>query len=528
MPAEITPEIIAAAASLFDIPFDEAERELMRAGLMDFREKYRTLRGIPLPNELAPALVFDPRAFATSRPKLPARAAPDVPPPAGVADAFATVAELGAALRARQVSSVELTLMYLERLQRHDATLHCVVTLTDELALRQARQADAELAAGHDRGPLHGIPWGAKDLLATAGIRTTWGAAPFRDQIPDSDATVVSRLRDAGAVLTAKLSLGELAWGDIWFGGKTRNPWNPEQGASGSSAGSGAAVAAGLVGFAIGSETWGSIVSPGTICGVSGLRPSYGRVSRHGAMALAWSMDKIGPMCRSVDDCALVFAAIAGADPHDPAIRALPFQPPAPLSLRGMRIGYLEAAFAAAPSDDDAPESRENDAAALAVLRELGAELIPIELPELPIDALAIILDVEAASAFDELTRNNRDDLLERQIEDAWPNVLRRARFIPAVEYLQANRARTLLIRDLERRIAGVDLYVAPSFGPNLLLTNLTGHPAVVAPNGFTAQGLPTSISFIGHIDGEAAILAAAAAYQRVTTFHRARPPLFG
>lgn len=532
MHADITPDAIAAAESLVDLSFNETERELMRAGLGALREKYRLVRGVRLPDDMVPALPFDPRAFAP--PHRPP-AWPDLAPAPVALDrlqttddiAFATVAELGALLRARRLSSAELTNIYLERLQQHDAPLNCVVTLTADLAMAQARRADAELAAGIDRGPLHGIPWGAKDLLATAGIPTTWGAMPYRDQVPDVDAAVVERLAAAGAVLVAKLSLGELAWGDVWFGGQTRNPWNLEQGSSGSSAGSGAAVAAGLVGFAIGSETWGSIVSPGSVCGVTGLRPSFGRVSRYGAMALAWSMDKIGPMCRSAQDCALVFAAIAGADPRDPATRAAPFRPPAPADLRGVRIGYLEAAFAAAPDADDAAESRENDAVALDVLRDLGAELRPIELPELPIDALSIILDVEAASAFDELTRSNRDDLLVRQVEDAWPNVLRRSRLIPAVEYLQANRVRTLLIHELERRLAGVALYVAPSFGTNLLLTNLTGHPAVVVPNGFTPGGLPTSISFTGRLDDEATILAVAAAYQQATAHHRARPPLF-
>jgi len=531
MHADITSDVIAAAESLVDLSFSETERELMRAGLGALREKYRLMRGVRLPNDIAPALPFDPRAFVPPRqlPSWPDHApAPDTLDARHTTDdiAFATVAELGALLRARRLSSVELTNIYLERLQHHHASLNCVVTLTAELAGSQARRADDELAAGIDRGPLHGIPWGAKDLLATAGIPTTWGALPYRDQIPDADAAVVERLAGAGAVLVAKLSLGELAWGDVWFGGQTRNPWNLDRGSSGSSAGSGAAVAAGLVGFAIGTETWGSIVSPGSVCGVSGLRPSFGRVSRYGAMTLAWSMDKIGPMCRSAQDCALVFAAIAGADPRDPATRAAPFRPPAPADLRGVRIGYLESAFAAAPDDDD-PESRENDAIALDVLRDLGAELIPIELPELPVEALSIILDVEAASAFDELTRSNRDDLLVRQIEDAWPNVLRRARLVPAVEYVQANRMRTLLIQELDRRLAGVALYVAPSFGTNLLLTNLTGHPAVVVPNGFTPGGLPTSISFTGHLDDEATILAVAAAYQQATAHHRARPPLF-
>jgi len=377
------------------------------------------------------------------------------------------------------------------------------------------------------------VPWGAKDLLAVRGYPTTWGAAPFQDQVIDRDATVVSRLDEAGAVLVAKLSLGALAWGDVWFGGTTRNPWNLEQGSSGSSAGPAAATAAGLVGFSIGSETWGSIVSPSTRCGVTGLRPTFGAVSRHGAMTLSWSMDKLGPMCRSVEDCALVFNAIRGADGLDPTAVDRPFPWHPGIDPRRLRVGFVQSLFETVPKDDENPErAREEhalDLEALEVLRSIGIRPAPVALPDLPVSALSFILSAEAAAAFDELTRSGRDDELVRQIEEAWPNEFRIARTIPAVEYLQANRVRTLLMRDMARIFDEVDVYVSPSFGgDNLLLTNLTGHPAVVVPNGFPSDGSPASLTFTGRLHGEAEVLAVAMAYQEATGHHLPRPPIAG
>jgi Asp-tRNA(Asn)/Glu-tRNA(Gln) amidotransferase A subunit family amidase len=412
--------------------------------------------------------------------------------------------------------------MYLARLKKYGPRLECVITLTEELALAQAKRADEEIAAGRYRGPLHGIPYGAKDLLATKGIRTTWGSKPYIDQIPDHDATVIERLEQAGAVLVAKLTLGELAWGDVWFGGKTRNPWNYEQGSSGSSAGSASATAAGLVGFSIGTETWGSIISPSTRCGVAGLRPTYGRVSRAGAMALSWSMDKIGSICRSVEDCALVFEAICGPDGKELTVVDLPFNWDPAADLKTIRVGYLKKAF------EEDSKTKKNDQAALEVLRSAGIELVPFELPsDLPIQPLAIILSVEAAAAFDELTRSNRDDLMARQERNAWPNAFRAARFIPAVEYIQANRVRTLLMEEMAERMKAVDVYVAPSSDDdNGLLANLTGHPAVVVPNGFDEKGSPTSISFIGGLNEEAKTLRVALAYEQATDFHTKHPVL--
>jgi Asp-tRNA(Asn)/Glu-tRNA(Gln) amidotransferase A subunit family amidase len=412
--------------------------------------------------------------------------------------------------------------MYLARLKKYGPRLNCLITLTEDLALAQAKRADEEIASGRYRGSLHGVPYGAKDLLATKGIRTTWGSKPYIDQVPDHDATVIERLEKAGAVLVAKLSMGELAWGDVWFGGKTRNPWNYEQGSSGSSAGSASATAAGLVGFSIGTETWGSIISPSTRCGVTGLRPTYGRVSRAGAMALSWTMDKIGPICRSVEDCALVFAAIAGPDGKELGVVDLPFDWDPASDLRTIRIGYLKKSFEADS------KTQKNDRAALEVLRSLGIELVPFELPaNLPIQPLAVILSAESAAAFDELTRSNQDDLMARQERHAWPNAFRVSRFIPAVEYIQANRVRTLLMQEMAEKMRTVDVYVAPSSDDdNGLLTNLTGHPAVVVPDGFDEKGSPTSISFIGGLYEEAKTLRVALAYQQATDFHTKHPVL--
>jgi Asp-tRNA(Asn)/Glu-tRNA(Gln) amidotransferase A subunit family amidase len=436
--------------------------------------------------------------------------------------AFLPVTQLAELVRTRQVSSVELTRMYLDRLRRYDPKLMFLVNLTEDLALKQAERADQEIAAGNYKGPLHGIPWGAKDLLATRDYPTTWGAAPYQEQIIHEDATVVKRLETAGAVLVAKLTLGALAMGDYWFGGRTRSPWNTESGSSGSSAGPGSATAAGCVGFSIGTETRGSIVSPATRNGVSGLRPTFGRVSRTGAMALSWSMDKIGPMCRSVEDCALVFAAIQGADGFDPTARTVafnwdPYQP-----VEKLRVGYLASAF----EEDERYDNREFDLETLRVLREdMGIELVPIELPDFPAGSLGFVLSAEAAAAFDELTRSNRDDLLTRQQRGAWPNSFRASRFIPAVEYIQANRARTMYMRLFSEAIRDVDVFVTPSYRGGVLgATNLTGHPCVVVPNGFNDEGMPVSISFHGGLFRDAEALLVAHAYQQHTDFHLRHP----
>jgi Asp-tRNA(Asn)/Glu-tRNA(Gln) amidotransferase A subunit family amidase len=525
----ISPEEIAAAEKLIGLEFTEAERSLMVKNVNENLAHFQKLRTVPLENSVSPALHFKPIGPAASpspvEVRKPIKLSPisELPVPSNLEElAFYPVTHLAHLLKNRQITSVALTEMYLNRLKRYGPRLECVVTLTEELALAQAQHADEEIAAGRYRGPLHGIPWGAKDLLATKGFPTTWGATPYKDQVIETDAAVVERLEAAGAVLIAKLTLGALAYGDVWFGGKTRTPWKLDEGSSGSSAGSGAATGAGLVGFSIGTETHGSIVSPCTQCGVTGLRPTFGRVSRYGAMALSWSMDKIGPMCRSVEDCAAVFQAIYGPDGRDLAVVDAPFEWNPRLDLAHLRIGYLKSAFEAER------ENRAPDDEALALLSSLGINLIPVELPEsYPIQALELLLVVEAAAAFDELTRSNRDDLLVRQDPEAWPNLFRQARLIPAVEYIQANRIRALVMQAMAKVMAEVDVYVAPSFAEhNLLSTNLTGHPTVVVPHGFTAAGLPTSLSFIGRLYDEATVLAVAKAYQDATDFHLKHPPL--
>jgi Asp-tRNA(Asn)/Glu-tRNA(Gln) amidotransferase A subunit family amidase len=525
----ISQEIISMAVKVIGLEFTESERELMVEKVIKNLFNYEKLRTVSLDNGIPPAFRFDPIGPGISL-ELPSEQKPLIFSPISAVElpanreeiAYYPVTQLAQLIKTRQLTALELTELYLDRLKQYGPVLECVVTLTEDLALAQARRADEEIAAGRYRGPLHGIPWGAKDLLATKDIPTTWGATPYKDQIIDLDAAVVQRLEAAGAVLVAKLTMGALAWGDVWFGGKTKSPWNLEEGSSGSSAGSGAATAAGLVGFAIGTETLGSIVSPCTQCGVSGLRPTFGRVSRYGAMALCWSMDKIGPMCRSVEDCAIVFEAIRGPDGRDLTVVDYPFNWAPTVNLAGIRIGYVKSAF------EEERETKAQDEQTLETLKALGAMLIPIELPAAyPLEALRFCLEVEAAAAFDELTRSNRDDLLVRQISEAWPNVFRQARLVPAVEYIQANRIRTLLMQAMADLMAGIEVYVAPSLGgKNLALTNLTGHPAVVTPNGFRDNGLPSTITFTGRLYDESTVLAVAKAYQDATEFHLKRPPV--
>jgi Asp-tRNA(Asn)/Glu-tRNA(Gln) amidotransferase A subunit family amidase len=524
----ITQEVLAEAEKLAGLEFTPEEREMMLEALQRNREGYQALRKVEIPNDVPPALHFDPMPVGARPPQGPSVLRPSRPrrlpdPSRPVELAFASVLELGALLRSRELTSEALTHLYLDRLDRHGPRLECVVTMMGDQALEQARRADRELDAGRVRGPLHGIPWGAKDLLATRGVPTTWGAMPYRDQVLDFDATVVRRLDDAGAVLVAKLTLGALAQGDVWFEGRTRSPWDLDQGSSGSSAGSAAAVAAGLVGFALGSETLGSIVSPASRCGTTAIRPTFGRVSRHGAMALSWSMDKLGPFTRYVEDSALVLSAIQGPDGMDSTVRDVPFAWDGERGLDGIRVGVIASAF------EGQEEDRALDREALEVIRSLGVDPVSVELPaDLPLAAMRVILTAEAAAAFDQLTLSRRDALLVRQDEGAWPNSFRTARFIPAVEYIQANRLRTLVMAALDRVLADVDVVVTPSFAPNLLLaTNLSGHPVVVLPSGFRADGTPTSLSFLGGLWKDAEALQVARAYQEASGHHLRRPPPF-
>lgn len=517
---------IKIAAKTIGIDFTPSEIDLMKEDVKENSDSYQTLRKFSLDNGIPPAIYFNPlipdlKIEINAGPKVELKL-PEVKAPANIEDlAFAPVTVLASLIKSRQVTSVQLTEMYLRRLKQIGPKLFCVITLTEELAMEQARKADQEIAAGNYKGPLHGIPWGAKDLLAAKRIKTTWGTPPYKDQILDIDAEVVKRLEEAGAVLVAKLSNGELAWGDVWTGGKTRNPWDLEQGSSGSSAGPASATSAGLVGFAIGTETWGSIVSPSTRCGVTGLRPTFGRVSRYGCMALSWTMDKIGPICRSVEDCALVFNAIYGPDGKDLTVKDFPFTWDPSVDIKTLRIGFLAKEFA---KDS---KTQKYDMAVLETLRSLGVTLKPVELPDFPVNALSFILNAEAGAAFDDLERSGRDDLMVRQEREAWPNVFRYSRLIPAVDYIRANRLRTEVMQKMALLFKNIDVYIAPTFGgDNLLLTNLTGHPCVVTPNGFDEKNHPVSITFIGNLFDEAKTLAVAKAYQDATVFHLKHPKL--
>ena len=528
----ITKDMLKAAEQMAGLEFTEAERDRMLQGLNNNLSTYELMRTVPLTNAVPPAIQFDPLVPGMKLPTVrkPLRFSPAtaVKAPKNLEEAaFWPVRNLATLVRSGQVSPVALTEMYIARLKKHDPTLHAVVNLTEERALKQARQAERDIKAGRYKGLLHGIPWGAKDLLTTKGYPTTWGASPYKDQVIDEDATVVQRLDVAGAILVAKLSMGALAQGDRWYGGMTRNPWRPEAGSSGSSAGPGSATAAGLVGFSIGTETQGSILSPSRVNGVTGLRPTFGRVPRTGAMALSWSMDKIGPMCRSVEDCAIVFNAIAGPDGQDMTIRDVPFNWDALRPLNTIKVGYFKREF----ERTENRQGKEFDDAVLEVMRKLGVQMVPIDFTiKAPVRALGIILNAESAAAFDDLTRGTKDDLMVEEPErSTWPNSFRQARLIPAVEYIQATRIRTLVMREMHEIMKDVDVVVSPTNAQGVIqLTNHTGHPAVNVPSGFTADNkTPVSVQFIGGLYKEAEALRVAKAYQDATDFHLQRPAGF-
>jgi Asp-tRNA(Asn)/Glu-tRNA(Gln) amidotransferase A subunit family amidase len=525
---QVTKEALRSAESLIGIELTEAQEAMALPGVNRNRANYDVLRKIDVPLNTEPAIAFHPALpgkkfsarpvkFRLSKQEIPAyKTVEDV--------AFFPATQLAELIRTRRVSPVELTKMYIARLKRYGPKLNCVVTLTEDLALKQAQEAESEIKRGKYRGPLHGIAWGAKDLFATKGIPTTWGAEPYRNQMIDYDSAVVERLNEAGAVLVAKLSMGALAQGGRWFGGMTRNPWQVDEdkmGSSGSSAGSAAATSAGLVGFAIGTETLGSIMSPSSRCGVVGLRPTYGRISRYGAMGLSWTMDKIGPICRGVEDCAAALAALYGPDERDITVEDVPFNWSPDVSLASMRIGYLKSEF---EQGNDKQKALYNEA--LDALRAAGAKLEPLELPQFSTQSLRIILVAEAAAAFDDLTRNGGINQLSGQEPGDWPNTFRTSRFIPAVEYLRAQRARTLLMREMDKLMSNWDVFVSPAPGSaSLLVTNLTGHPAVCAPCGFI-DNLPRSIMFTGGLYDEAAPLKVALAFERATKWHTMHPKL--
>ncbi|OKL38972.1 amidase [Pontibacter flavimaris] len=523
---KLSVSILQDAQKVLGLHFTDTQLDSTVSELEELRESYEVIRKQNLPNSVPPALMFNPipvgYTFPTGKSAFEAERPQNVKLPKKREElAFYTIPQLAELVRTQQITSEELTTFFLDRLKKYGPTLEAVTTLTEELALQQARQADREIKAGKYKGMLHGIPFGVKDLLATRKYKTTWGATPYKDQLIDEDATVVQRLQDAGGVLVAKLTLGALAMGDVWYGGKTRSPWDISKGSSGSSAGSAAAVAAGLLPYAIGTETLGSIVSPSTATGTTGLRPTYGRVSRHGAMALSWSMDKIGPIARSAEDCAIVFNAIYGPDGKDQSVYDVPFNYNQSINPKKLRVGYLK--------DDFAKDYgfKQNDQAALDALQQAGVELVPLSLPDLPASDLLLTISVEGAAAFDELTRSGRDSLLVAQHKNAWPNIFRTARFIPAVEYLQAQRVRTLLVQQMEEKLQEVDVYISPSFASsNLVVTNLTGHPCVVVPTGFQKNGMPTTITFMGKLFGEAELLRFAQFYQSITPHEEQHPSM--
>jgi Asp-tRNA(Asn)/Glu-tRNA(Gln) amidotransferase A subunit family amidase len=579
--AAITREMIEDAAKIAGVAISDEYKAMMLENLNGHAKGFDEIFQLHIPNYVEPSLVFLPETsgvnFDTQRVPMQMSEAPAIAVSKNPDElAFATVRELAEMVRNRKISSTALTSIYLQRLQRYDAKLKFVVTLTEDRALAQAQEADRDIAAGKYRGPLHGLPWGAKDLLAVKGYPTTWGAGGFEKQVIEEDATAVKRLDEAGAVLVAKLTLGALANGDHWFGGITRNPWNLHQGSSGSSAGPASATAAGCVAFSIGSETLGSISSPSTRCGCTGLRPTFGFVPRTGAMALSWSMDKLGPICRSAEDCALVLDAICGPDGKDRTVaQNAAFNWNADLDWRKFRVGYLKKDFEPATESQQpqtaeettaTPEEREKrekarkgheasraraaydrkfSAAALEKLRAMGVNLIAVEMPKFPYDAMVMMLESEAAAAFDELTRTGRDKLLTSQGPDDWPNSFRSARFFPAVEYIQASRARRMAMDAVGKVFSQFDVIVTPTFSQQLVITNLTGHPALILPNGFRGAdaptpaslaegadenvggpGTPVSITFLGNLYGEAKLLAFARAYQEATGFHKLRPKL--
>lgn len=523
----VSKEMLHQALQLIGLGFTPQQEAMMLPAVNRNLANYEGLRKIAVPLDTDPAFRFDPRLPGVRYPNGPSRfqlsrqaRAPKKRSWESLEElAFLPVTELAPLVRSRKVSPVDLTRMYLGRLKRYGPKLNCVITLTEELALAQAERAEREIRAGHYRGPLHGIPWGAKDLFATKGILTTWGAEPYRGQVFQYNAAVVERLEQAGAVLVAKLSMGALAQGGLWFGGMTKTPWNTERSSSGSSAGSASATSAGLVGFGMGTETLGSIVSPSIACGVVGLRPTFGRVSRYGAMALSWTMDKIGPLCRSVEDCAIVLRAVLGADSRDQTVVDVPFDwwPDAPLS--GLRVGYLKTEFEKAQA-----EAKPVYEQALESLRKIGVRLEPVSLPELPAGPLRTILVAEAAAAFDDLTRDGGVNQLRGQEPNDWPNTFRTSRLIPAVEYIRAQRARTLLMRQIDELMSKRDVIVCPP-GTSLSVTNLTGHPQVVVPCGFI-KDRPVGLLFTGRLYEEGTPLRLALAFERATDWHHLHPKL--
>jgi len=522
---------IVSAAKIFDLNYTQQEIDTMYDGVKEnillFKMMHQQTLNNSVPmsmyqNPVLPGMVLPNKQADIKWPEVKCAL------PKNKKDlAFYSIEQLAYLLKSKQITSVTLTQFFIDRVKQYGDTLQCLISLTEDLAMQQAKQADAEIAAGKYKGLLHGIPYGLKDLFAVKGTATTWGAAPYKTQTIETDAYVYTRLREAGAVLIAKFTLGALAMGDYWYGGRTKNPWNLTQGSSGSSAGSASATVAGLVPFAIGTETWGSIVSPSSTCGATGLRPTFGSISRSGAMALSWSLDKVGPICRTAEDAAVVFNYIHGTDGIDPSAVNRPFNYRPSADIKKLKIGYAKNYF------DKITDTTRIEWKVLATFKAMGVTLIPIVFPDSGVYSFNImdaVISAEAAAAFDEFTRNNIDDQMTRQGVYDWPNTFRVARLMPAVEYVNANRHRYVLMQKVHAAMQQVDVLICPTRGSGnqSAITNLTGQPVVCVPTGFDKKmNLPTSITFIGNLYDEANILLAAKAYQQATSWHEKHPPLF-
>lgn len=525
---------LATTAKVFDLVLTDKEIDTLYSDVLDNLMNYKTMHQLSLPNSVPLSIWQTPMYGGIQLKKgtpqkaivwnLPMR----IKLPIHLNDlAFYNIDQLAALIKTKKISSLTLTQFFIERIKKYGSTLACVISITEDIAYEQAKKADNELAKGIYRGLLHGIPYGLKDLFAVKGTKTTWGAAPYQNQVIEEDAFVYEQLKNAGAVLVAKFTLGALAMGDYWYGGRTLNPWNLKYGSSGSSAGSTSATVAGLVPFAIGTETYGSIISPSTTCGATGLRPTFGSISRSGAMALSYSLDKIGPICRSANDAAIVFNYIHGTDGNDLSAIHKPFNYNPIQDIKKLKIAYAKNYF------DKIKDTSRNDFKVLETFKKLGVQLIPINFPDSGVytfNIMDVVIGVECAAQFDELTRNNLDDELTRQNKNDWPNQFRTARFVPAVEYINAQRHRTVLMQKVNEVISEYDVIICPSRGDGnqAAITNLTGHPVVCMPTGFDKKmNLPTGISFVGNLYDEATILRVAKAFQDATEYNKVHPPLF-
>ena len=521
-----------SSAKLFDLSFTNKEIDTLYSDVIDNLANYKAMHKLSLPNSVPLSMWQTPilpgMKFNQQKEKINWELDNTISLPKNKNDlAFYSIEQLASLIKNKKISSLELTKFYIERIKKYGDTLQCVISLQEEIAYQQAKKADEEIAKGEYKGLLHGIPYGLKDLFAVKGTKTTWGAAPYQNQVIDEDAYVYTRLKEAGAVLVAKFTLGALAMGDYWYGGRTKNPWNLQYGSSGSSAGSASATVAGLVPFAIGTETWGSIVSPSTTCGATGLRPTFGSISRSGAMALSYSLDKVGPICRSASDAAIVFNYIHGTDGKDGSAVNMPFNYSTKRDIKKLKIAYAKNYF------DKIKDTSNNELKALAVFKQMGVELIPVNFPDSGVyqfNIMDVIIGAECAAQFDEMTRNNIDDALTRQTKNDWPNQFRTSRFVPAVEYINAQRHRYVLMQKVNEVINQYDAIICPSRGDGnqTAITNLTGHPVVCVPDGFNKKSnTPTGISFVGKLYDEATILLVAKKYQEQTNWDEMHPVLF-